>query len=90
MFNSRSSSDYPVEPRESRKRRTSQRRCPFMAAGWKKIDYKDIETIRRFITEKGKILPRRITGVSAKFQRLLAQAVKQARYIGILPFVSED
>jgi small subunit ribosomal protein S18 len=61
-----------------------------MAAGWKKIDYKDIETIRRFITEKGKILPRRITGVSAKFQRLLAQAVKQARYIGILPFVSED
>lgn len=77
------------EPRERRKR-PAQRRCPFMSAGWKSIDYKDLDTLRRFITERGKILPRRITGVSAKFQRLLNIAIKRARYIAILPFVSED
>lgn len=75
---------------ESRKRRPSAKRCPFTAAGWKNIDYKDIETLRRFITERGKILPRRITGVSAHFQRLLNTAVKRARYIGLLSFVSEE
>lgn len=73
---------------ESRKRRSKS--CPFVAAGWKKIDYKDIETLKRFITERGKILPRRVTGVSAHFQRLLNTAIKQARYIGLLPFVAED
>lgn len=79
------------EPRESRRKgRSSQRRCPFMSAGWKTIDYKDIDTLKRFITERGKILPRRITGVSAKFQRQLNIAIKRARYIAILPFVSED
>ncbi|MCH9619219.1 MAG: 30S ribosomal protein S18 [Chlamydiales bacterium] len=61
-----------------------------MAAGWKSVDYKDTETLKRFITEKGKILPRRVTGVCARFQRLLATAVKQARYIGLLSFVGED
>lgn len=75
---------------ESRKRRPLSKRCPFTAAGWKTIDYKDIETLRRFITERGKILPRRITGVSAHFQRLLNTAVKRARYIGLLSFVSEE
>jgi small subunit ribosomal protein S18 len=61
-----------------------------MTAGWKTIDYKDIDTLKRFITERGKILPRRITGVSARFQRLLNIAVKRARYIGLLPFVAEE
>lgn len=79
---------------ESRKRRGGggggAKRCPFMAAGWKKVDYKDIDTLKRFITERGKILPRRITGVCAKFQREITQAVKRARLIGLLPFVSED
>lgn len=88
MFN-RQSSDSPFESRGNKKQRTP-RRCPFMAAGWKKIDYKDTETLRRFITERGKILPRRITGVSASFQRQLGKAVKQARYIGLLPFVAVD
>jgi small subunit ribosomal protein S18 len=74
---------------ESRKKRSSKR-CPFMAAGWKSIDYKDIDTLKRFITDRGKILPRRITGVSARFQRLINIAVKRARYIGLLPFVSEE
>jgi len=63
--------------------------CPFTAAGTKDIDYKDIETLSRFITEKGKILPRRISGVSDYHQRNLVQAIKRARYMALLPFVSE-
>lgn len=76
--------------RESRRRRTSVKRCPFTTAGWKEIDYKDVETLKRFITDRGKILPRRITGVSARFQRYLNTAIKRARYIGLLPFVAEE
>ena len=53
-----------------------------------KIDYKDSDTLRRFITERGKILPRRITGTCAKHQRALALAIKRARMIALLPFVS--
>jgi small subunit ribosomal protein S18 len=53
-----------------------------------KIDYKDVDGLRRFITERGKILPRRITGTCAKHQRTLAEAVKRARIIALLPFVS--
>ncbi|MCL2139271.1 MAG: 30S ribosomal protein S18 [Treponema sp.] len=54
-----------------------------------KIDYKEPDTLRRFITERGKILPRRITGTCAKHQRAMALAVKQARSIALLPFVAE-
>ncbi|HCC36443.1 MAG TPA: 30S ribosomal protein S18 [Treponema sp.] len=54
-----------------------------------KIDYKDADTLRRFITERGKILPRRITGTCAKHQRALALAIKQARSIALLPYVAE-
>ena len=64
--------------------------CPFKAAQVKTIDYKDIETLKRFITERGKLLPRRITGVCAKYQRLLAAAVKQARHMAMLPFSSAE
>jgi small subunit ribosomal protein S18 len=53
-----------------------------------KIDYKDSDTLRRFITERGKILPRRITGTCAKHQRVLALAIKRARIIALLPFVA--
>ena len=63
--------------------------CPFVAAGVKHIDYKDIETLSRFVTEKGKILPRRISGVSAHYQRKLVQAIKQARYMALMPFVAD-
>lgn len=73
---------------EPRKRRGKS--CPFMAAGWKGVDYKDVETLKRFITDRGKIIPRRVTGISAKFQRYLTTAIKQARYIGLLPFVTKD
>ena len=54
-----------------------------------KIDYKDADTLRRFITERGKILPRRITGTCAKHQRALALAIKRARIIALLPFVAD-
>jgi small subunit ribosomal protein S18 len=54
-----------------------------------KIDYKDPDTLRRFITERGKILPRRITGTCAKHQRALALAIKRARMLALLPFVAE-
>jgi len=64
--------------------------CPFVRAGVKKIDYKDVETLSRFITERGKILPRRITGVSHRFQKLLCVAIKRARHVALLPFVAED
>ena len=53
-----------------------------------KIDYKEPDTLRRFITERGKILPRRITGTCAKHQRALALSIKQARTIALLPFVT--
>jgi small subunit ribosomal protein S18 len=54
-----------------------------------KIDYKDADTLRRFVTERGKILPRRITGTCAKHQRALSLAIKRARIIALLPFVAE-
>ena len=54
------------------------------------IDYKDIELLRKFITERGKILPRRITGLTAKQQRALTTAVKWARFLALLPFVNKE
>lgn len=67
-----------------------RRSCPFTVAGIRHIDYKDIEALSQFITEHGKIIPRRITGVSAHHQKLLAKAIKRARYMALLPFVAED
>ncbi|HSX38193.1 MAG TPA: 30S ribosomal protein S18 [Chlamydiales bacterium] len=64
--------------------------CPFCAVKAKTIDYKDIETLKQFITERGKILPRRITGVSYFYQKILKKAIKQARYMALLPFVAKE
>jgi len=64
--------------------------CPFVAVKMEGIDYKDMDTLRQFITERGKILPRRITGVSYYYQKLLKKAIKQARHMALLPFVSEE
>ncbi len=64
--------------------------CPFTAAKCATIDYKDIETLKQFITERGKILPRRITGVSYFYQKILKRAIKQARYMALLPFVAKE
>ena len=54
------------------------------------VDYKDVDLLKRFISERGKILPRRVTGTSAKNQREVANAIKRARIMGLLPFVAED
>ena len=61
--------------------------CPFSGPSAPKIDYKDIRLLQRFVSERGKIVPSRITAVSAKKQRELAVAVKRARYLALLPYV---
>ena len=64
--------------------------CPFTASGIKEIDYKDTNTLFQFITERGKIIPRRISGVSFGHQKKLCAAIKRARHMALLPFVSEE
>jgi len=61
--------------------------CPFTGTNAPKIDYKDVKLLQRYVSERGKIVPSRITAVSAKKQRELAQAVKRARFLGLLPYV---
>jgi small subunit ribosomal protein S18 len=63
--------------------------CPLSGANAPKIDYKDIKLLSRFVSERGKILPSRITAVSAKKQRRLAQAIKRARELALMPYVSQ-
>ena len=63
--------------------------CRFKKSGIKYIDYKDPEFLKKFLTEQGRILPRRITGTSLKFQRRIARAVKRARHLALLPFVTD-
>lgn len=63
--------------------------CRFKKAGIKYVDYKDPEFLKKFLNDQGKILPRRITGNSLKFQRRVAQAVKRARHLALLPFVTD-
>ncbi|MDO1604875.1 30S ribosomal protein S18 [Lactobacillus sp. YT155] len=68
-----------------------RRKVDFIAANHiEYIDYKDTELLKRFISESGKILPRRVTGTSAKNQRSLTTAIKRARIMALLPFVAED
>ncbi len=61
--------------------------CPFSGANAPKIDYKDMKLLQRFISERGKIVRSRITAVSTRKQRLLAKAIKRARYMALLPYV---
>ena len=61
--------------------------CPFSGADAPKIDYKDVRLLQGFVSERGKIVPSRITAVSGKKQRELAQAIKRARHLGLLPFL---
>ena len=73
----------PVRRPFYRRRKT----CPFSSDKSPKIDYKDIRLLQRYISERGKIVPSRITAVSAKKQRELARAIKRARFLALLPFV---
>ena len=61
--------------------------CPFTGANAPKIDYKDTRLLSRYVSERGKIVPSRITAVSAKKQRELAQAIKRSRFLGLLPYI---
>ncbi|MGP1498879.1 MAG: 30S ribosomal protein S18 [Porphyromonas sp.] len=64
--------------------------CRFKKLGIKYVDYKDADFLKKFLNEQGKILPRRITGTSLKFQRRVAQAVKRARHLALLPYVTDN
>lgn len=77
-------------PSHPKKGHLKSKECKFTKAGIEYIDYKDTELLKRFINDQGKILPRRVTGTSAKFQRQLARAVKRARFMGMLPYVAEN
>ncbi len=61
--------------------------CPFSGSGAPKIDYKDVKLLQRYVSERGKIVPSRITAVSQKNQRKLAIAIKRARFLALLPYV---
>jgi small subunit ribosomal protein S18 len=63
--------------------------CRFKKNGIKYIDYKDLEFLKKFLNEQGKILPRRITGTSLKYQRKVSQAIKRARHLALLPYVTD-
>lgn len=66
-----------------------KRYCRFTADGVDEIDYKDLDMLKEYITETGKIVPSRITGTSAKYQRQLSKAIKRARYVALLPYTDQ-
>lgn len=77
---------------DNSKKRVGMRRrkvCQFCADKDKKIDYKDVETLQKYITERGKILPRRVTGTCAMHQRAVTKAIKRARTVALMPFDAE-
>ena len=77
------------EQRKFVKRIPKKKVCAFCQAKVDAIDYKDVNTLKKYITEGGKILPRRMTGTCAKHQRVLASAIKRARLVDLLPFKGE-
>lgn len=72
-----------------RNRKARKKVCAFCVDGTKEIDYKDVPKLRRFISERAKILPKRITGTCAAHQRELTIAIKRARHLALIPYVSE-
>ncbi|HKL94194.1 MAG TPA: 30S ribosomal protein S18 [Clostridia bacterium] len=77
-----------VKPRYA-KRAPKKKVCMFCVDHAKDIDYKDVAKLKRFVTEKGKILPRRMSGVCAKHQRILANSIKRARTMALLPYKAD-
>ena len=75
--------------RREKGRRGKKRICNFCVEKMTAIDYKDVPRLKKYISERGKILPRRISGNCAKHQRLLTTAIKRARYIALLPYTAE-
>ena len=70
-------------------RRIRKKVCYFTQNHIEHIDFKDVDLLRKYVTDRGKILPRRATGTSAKYQRKLAIAIKRARHMALLPFVKD-
>ena len=79
-----------AQQRRGGAQRRRKKVCYFCANHIDYIDYKDVELLKRYISEKGKILPRRVTGTCAKHQRTLTVAIKRARIMGLLPFTTVD
>lgn len=73
----------------NRPRRSHRKTCAFCAEKVESIDYKDAAKLRKFVSERGKILPRRMTGTCAKHQRELTTAIKRARQVALLPFIAD-
>ena len=71
------------------KKRSKKKVCYFTKNKIKFIDYKDVDLLKKFISSSGRISPRRITGTSAKYQRELARAIKNARYMALLPYIQD-
>ena len=71
------------------KNRNSKKYCRFKKAGIKYIDYKDPDFLLKFVNEQGKILPRRLTGTSLKYQRKLSVAIKRSRHLALMPYVAD-
>jgi small subunit ribosomal protein S18 len=79
-----------AQPAKKPMKRVQRRKvCTFCVEKATSIDYKDVNKLKKFVTEKGKMLPRRMTGVCAKHQRMLAEAIKRARIVALLPFKGE-
>ncbi len=81
-------SERPERPM-NRNRRSRKRVCAFCADKVTEIDYKDVNRLKRFLSERGKIVPRRVTGTCARHQRQLTTAIKRARHLAFLPYVSD-
>ena len=77
---------YSDNRRKKRKRFQRQKICRFTTEGIFYIDYKDVKTLKNMVSERGKIIPSRVTSVSSKKQRELSQAVKRARFLALLPY----
>ncbi len=75
--------------RKKNPNRNKNRYCFFTAKGIEQIDYKDIDLLKKYITETGKIIPRRITGTKSHYQKQLNVAIKRARYLALLPFTDQ-
>lgn len=89
MAYQRDRGDAPARPRRTGGFRRRRKICAFCSEKAKPIDYKDVATLRKYISERGKILPRRITGTCAKHQRWLTVAIKRARHLAMLPYSVE-
>jgi small subunit ribosomal protein S18 len=76
--------------KRKKKRFVRKKVCRFTADGVAYIDYKDVKTLRNMVSERGKIIPRRVTGTSARFQRQLTTAIKRARYMGLMPYTVDN